>query len=58
MEYKTAALPSDAVARLQQLESDLSSATGDNIVLIAYAQQEGGKRNPAIYDSTLNTDRD
>ncbi|UVI28596.1 hypothetical protein [Paenibacillus spongiae] len=56
MEYRTATLTPDAVTRLQQLESDLSNATGSNIVLIAYTEQEEGKGNRVIYDSTIEHD--
>jgi len=36
MEYKTAQLTNEAVRKLQQYESELSRATGEDIILIAY----------------------
>ncbi|GGD50147.1 hypothetical protein [Paenibacillus nasutitermitis] len=40
MAYKTAQLTNDAVKKLQQYESELSRATGEDIILIAYESDE------------------
>jgi hypothetical protein len=40
MEYKTADLSSETLKQLRQYEHDLSTATGNNIVLVAYEQPE------------------
>ncbi|PWW04724.1 hypothetical protein DFQ01_1065 [Paenibacillus cellulosilyticus] len=37
-QYPTASLNVDAVQQIQDLEHALSQSTGDNIILIAYAQ--------------------
>jgi hypothetical protein len=40
MDYKAAELSDEEIERLKQLEKDLAKTAGENVVLIAYTQEQ------------------
>lgn len=54
MNYTTARLSTDALHRLNRMEQDLSSATGDTIILVAYKKNDDASGSEAKDSHTPN----